>query len=105
MYVMTTTFAYTKVQVRSKLSSRALELLEVVNLATIWEGDERPGSKLAQFYVPKLGDGSYGSGDAAAFKALERRGLIKAHPNTGAYSYEITADGIAVLQTCTRTRA
>jgi hypothetical protein len=75
------------------ISQRALELLKLVDAATQWEGDERPGPKLARFYVPRVGDGVYGPEDAASFRALERRGLIKPMPKTGRYSYAITEDG------------
>lgn len=79
------------------LSHNAYRLLQLVDVATRWEGDERPGRVLECFYVPHLGDGAMGPGDASTFRSLERKGLLKSHSRTSAYAYEITEDGIMAL--------
>jgi len=79
------------------ISQRALELLKLVDAATQWEGDERPGLKLTRYYVPRYGTGVSGAGDAAVFLGLERRGLIRNIAKTSRYSFAITEDGIAEL--------
>ena len=61
------------------LSSRALELLAIVDKATTWEGDVRPGFHLTRFYIPRRLDGVSGSGDSLALKALDRRRSDPAH--------------------------
>ena len=88
-----------------KLSDRALELLQLIDDYTLWEGDIRPGEAMIQYFVPspyemhcktlsRLID-VHGPGDANILKMLARRGLTK--EEFSVYSYSITEDGIAVL--------
>lgn len=89
-----------------KLSDRAITLLTLVNDRTVWYGDERPGDRLQNWFVPSytrvysesLPDGVFisGSGDAKIFKSLQNKGLIKKQGNID-YSYSITEDGILAL--------
>lgn len=96
-------------------STRAMVLLSIVEEATQWEGDERPGQKLTRYYYPRddrigvwlsrwnrfecqVG----GSGDSRIFDSLERKGLIrrmKPEVTTGSdrYCYVITEDGIKAV--------
>jgi hypothetical protein len=89
-----------------KLTERQVVLLILVDEATRWDGDTRPGQGVPTHFVPgKNGNWSEffqrhehvsGSGDAASFHALERRGLIRPHPKYGrtSYWYAITEEGI-----------
>ena len=81
------------------LNERAFEILKIVNEATEWEGDVRPGSVLTRYYAPRYRDGISGAGDAAILRSLEKRGLI-CRPRTeisNPYVYAITEDGIFAL--------
>lgn len=83
-----------------KLSANQIRLLKLVDSRTVWEGNERPGSVLACYFVPSHGSSkfdTYGGGDANSFKALERKRFIKRQPKGGDYAYSITEDGIAAL--------
>lgn len=88
-----------------KLSDRALELLQLIDDCTKWEGTDRPGGKVMQYFVPsrhprhcetlnKVID-VHGPGDANILKMLSRRRLTKGQ--LFEYSYSITEEGIAVL--------
>lgn len=82
-----------------KLSPRAVELLRLIDAATAWEGDVRPGTNLLRYWVPAVSrddQGVWGSGDAAILRSLERKGLTR-RERAGFYSYSITEDGIAWL--------
>lgn|SRR4030066_477785 len=81
------------------LSVRGLDLLKIINEATEWEGDARPGTRLTRYYCPRYGDGVSDAGDANILRALERHGLIR-RPKTeieNRYVYEITEEGIFAL--------
>lgn len=90
------------------LSAKARELLTLVGDHTEWEGDERPGTTLRRYFIPTdHGKSEYsttlqrrvivsGGGDAASFRALERKGLIRKE-RTATYAYSITEDGLLAL--------
>lgn len=78
-----------------KLSARALELLGMIDQASTWEGDVRPGIKLRTYWAPLYGR-AWGSGDAMILRSLERKGLTRRVAATN-YSYFITEDGLARL--------
>jgi hypothetical protein len=95
-----------------KFSERAETLLTLINDCTVWEGDERPGRKLARYFYPRV-DGIWSptlnrlvkvstAGDASALRALESKGLIARmkpteHSGPDRYCYAITEDGILAL--------
>lgn len=79
------------------ISERAMEILRIINEATEWEGDVRPGEVLIKYYVPKYRDGISDAGDACILRSLEKRGLIRRPRRTSIdnrYVYEITEEGI-----------
>ncbi len=92
-----------------KLSERALILLSIVDDKT--DRDWSTGKQNLFFvpttgtYYPRVRGKDYptqvsGAGDAAAFKSLERRGLIE-RPSTrmsGDYIYAITEEGRMVIE-------
>lgn len=83
-----------------KLSENQIRLLKIVDNATEWHGDIRPGASLKCYFIPrsgfKPGFDTWGAGDAASFKALERKGLIRKEPIAD-YAYSITEDGLLAL--------
>lgn len=95
-----------------KLNPRQLLLLSLVDQQTEWDSGNlprnRPGEQVTCYFYPhspmfstRLGVhvSIYGPGDSAAFKALERRGLIKPYKfgKMGPYTYTVTEDGMSAL--------
>ena len=97
-----------------KVSPRARDLLLMIDQATSWSNDERPGTGEPTCWVPgdktadvhvtdyegrnerSIGNVS-GAGDARALRALEEKRLIKRHPNVHEYAYSITEEGMVAL--------
>jgi hypothetical protein len=90
-----------------KLSASAYELLTLIDEATKWEGDQRPGAKILRYWVPKatseysltLKKTVYisGPGDASIIRSLRRHGLVKQEPLVD-YACSITEEGILALE-------
>jgi len=72
-----------------KLSKRGCELLSLIEQRSILD----ESGQFQLYYVPTVGDGVSGSGDANCLRGLERKGLIKRMSDPSSYSYIITEEG------------
>ena len=95
------------------LSHRAVEILIAFDQGTKWEGTERPGAKMVQFYVPEASDQPrsltdptgkpflyykpYGA-DAAIIRSLDSKRLIELGGEAGEFGGWITEEGMLALQ-------
>ena len=91
-----------------KLTDNQYELLTLIDERTTWDGDERPGTNLHSYFIPKrtCNWSSTLKRDvlispqtvAAGLKALEKRGFIQRITVADRYGAAITEGGMVALE-------